>query len=103
MQGCGEGVGVAGLLVEEEDAGSFAFGFGRGGSRRRRRRRRGKGDLRREPRCCEFDALERVPAIDVPCDVLLAAGLAPAGPAHLFQAADELGGKLVVGVTRLVA
>ena len=101
MEGCGEGVGVAGLLVEEEDAGSFAFGFGRGGSRRRRRR--GKGDLRREPRCSEFDALERVPAIDVPCDVLLAAGLAPAGPAHLFQAADELGGKLVVGVTRLVA
>lgn len=105
VEGCGEGVGVAGLLVEEEDAGSFGFGFGfgRGGGRGRSRRGGGKGDLGREPRCCEFDALERVPAIDVPCDVLLAAGFAPAGPADLFQAADEFRGELVVGVAGLVA
>ena len=42
-------------------------------------------------------------AVYIPCNILLAAGLAAAGPAHLFQAADELGGELVVGFVGLVA
>lgn len=91
VEGCGEGVGVAGLLVEEEDAGGFGF-VGRVRM----------GDLGCEPRCCEFDAFERVPAVDVPCYVLLAAGFAPAGPAHLFQAADEFSGEFVVRAAGLV-
>ena len=42
-------------------------------------------------------------AVYIPCNILLAAGLAAAGPAHLFQAADEFGGELVVGFVGLVA
>ena len=98
MEGFGEGVCVAGLLVEEEDAGGFGFGFGLGVGRRRGRR-----DLGREPGSGEVDAFERVAAVDVPCYILLAARLAAAGPAHLFQAADEFGGELGVGSVEPVA
>ena len=46
MEGFGEGVCVAGLLVEEEDPGGFGFCFGSG---RGRKRGRGRRDLGREP------------------------------------------------------
>ena len=42
-------------------------------------------------------------AVYIPCDILLVASLATAGPAHLFQAADKFGGELVVGFEGLVA
>ena len=100
MEGFGEGVCVAGLLVEEEDARGFGFRFGFGVGRRRGRGRR---DLGREPGSGEVDAFERVAAVYVPCYIFLAARLAAAGPAHLFQAADEFGGELVVGSVGPVA
>ena len=89
VEGSCEGISVAGLLVEEEDAGPF--------------RGTGVRDLRGQPRAGDLDAFERVPAVDVPCDVLLATGLAAAGPAHLFETADELWWKFVVGLGILLA
>ena len=94
------------MLVEEEDAdvvagagaGAIIIGLGgrRGRRRRRRGRRRGSSESRDEggePRGRELDALERVSAVDMPCQVLLAADFTAAGPAHLFEPADEFGGE----------
>ena len=115
VEGLGEGVGVAGLLVEEEDAGSRVAGGGRGEGgrrrrrgrkrrwRRRRRRRRRGVDLGREPGACELDAFERVAAVNVPGDVVLAAGFAAAGPAYLFEAADECGREVGLALGIFVA
>ncbi len=82
VKGFGKRVGVAGLLVEEEDACSVPGLRGR--------------DLRSEPGACYFDAFERVAAVHVPRNVLLAADFAAAGPAHFFKTADEFWRKLFV-------
>ncbi|KAI4142366.1 MAG: hypothetical protein L6R39_004960, partial [Caloplaca ligustica] len=82
VQSASERGGIAGLLVEEEDARLLLCqerGRGRGHG----------GDVRSEPRCREPDALERVRGIDMPRQALLAADLASAGPARLLEAARE--------------
>lgn len=87
MQGAGESSGVARLLVEDEDR--FWPGFvarGRVGN--------GwfvDGDLGREPLGGDVDTLKRVAAVDIPGDVRLASGFAPAGPLDVLEAGDESG------------
>lgn len=83
MQGPSEGGGVAGLLVEEEDA--FAVALLSVGFLAR--------DLGSEPFGGFADAFEGMPAVDMPSDAPLASSFAAAAPLDLFEAADEFGGE----------
>lgn len=82
VEGAGEGVGVASLLVKEQDA-SAPFRGGRGWA----------GQLRSEPCCCGLNALKSMAAVNMPADVSFAANLAAARPTHFLQTTNEFGGK----------
>lgn len=82
MEGASEGVGIAGLLVEDED--SLAYGTLFGGASW------GVADVLGEPLPHQLDALERVAAVDAPGDAVFVAGFAAAAPFDGLEALFEV-------------